>query len=92
MAYFYPWFYKSTGLKVEEETAILNADVNFKPNLTYFLQVKLSYRFGHLIATPITGNGSGDLASLVNADAFIQLPNDKNEFKKGEFFPVIRYR
>jgi molybdopterin molybdotransferase len=92
LAYFYPWFYKSTGLKVEEETAILNADVNFKPNLTYFLQVKLSYRFGHLIATPITGNGSGDLASLVNADAFIQLPNDKNEFKKGEFFPVIRYR
>ena len=65
LAYFYPWYYKSVGIKLEEETAILNADVSFKPNLTYFLQVKLSSRFGHLIATPITGNGSGDLASLV---------------------------
>ena len=54
LAYFYPWYYKSVGVKVEEETAILNADVTFKPNLTYFLQVKLSYRFGHLMATPIS--------------------------------------
>ena len=92
LAYFYPWYYKSVGIELEEETAILNADVSFKPNLTYFLQVKLSSRFGHLIATPITGNGSGDLASLVKTDAFIQLPNDKTEFKKGEVFPIIRYR
>ncbi|QTE24120.1 molybdopterin molybdotransferase MoeA [Polaribacter cellanae] len=92
LAYFYPWYYKSVGVEVEEETAILAEDFAFKPNLTYFLQVKLSYKFGHLVATPITGNGSGDLASLVNADAFIQLPNDKNEFKSGEVFPIIRYR
>ncbi|WP_299062532.1 molybdopterin molybdotransferase MoeA [uncultured Polaribacter sp.] len=92
LAYFYPWYYKSLDLKVEEETAILADDVTFKPNLDYFLQVKLSYRFGHLIAAPITGNGSGDLASLVNADAFIQLPSDKVGFKKGEVFPIIRYR
>ncbi|WP_298782145.1 molybdopterin molybdotransferase MoeA [uncultured Polaribacter sp.] len=92
LAYFYPWYYKLVGLDVEKETAILNADVTFKPNLDYFLQVKLSYKFGHLIATPIIGNGSGDLASLVHTDAFIQLPNDKNEFKKGEVFPILRYR
>ncbi|MDN3621031.1 molybdopterin molybdotransferase MoeA [Polaribacter undariae] len=92
VAYFYPWYYKSVDIKAETETAILNADVSFKPNLTYFLQVKLSSRFGHLIATPIIGNGSGDLASLVKTDAFIQLPNDKTEFKKGEVFPIIRYR
>ncbi|TMM32451.1 molybdopterin molybdotransferase MoeA [Polaribacter aestuariivivens] len=92
LAYFYSWYYKSVGVEVEEETAILAEDFVFKPSLTYFLQVKLSYKFGHLVAIPITGNGSGDLASLVNADAFIQLPNDKNEFKSGEVFPVIRYR
>ena len=92
LAYFYPWYYKSVGVKQEEETAILNADVSFKPNLTYFLQVKLSYRFGHLIATPVSGNGSGDLASLVKTDAFIQLPKDQAEFKKGEVFTIIRYR
>lgn len=93
LAYFYPWYYKSVGIEVKEETAILNADVTFKPNLTYFLQVKLSFRFGHLIATPIKGNGSGDLASLVKADAFIQLPKtEETEFKKGEVFKIIRYR
>jgi molybdopterin molybdotransferase len=92
LAYFYPWFYTSAAIKIKEETAILGKDVSFKPNLVYFLQVKLENRFGHLVAFPITGNGSGDLASLVNADAFIQLPNDKIEFKKGETFPLIRYR
>lgn len=92
LAYFYPWYYKSVGIKTKEETAILAEDVTFKSDLTYFLQVKLSYRFGHLIATPISGNGSGDLASLVNADAFIELPKEQNEFKSGENFPIIRYR
>jgi molybdopterin molybdotransferase len=92
LAYFYPWYYKSVGLEIKEETAILTKDVSFKPNLEYFLQVKLSDKFGHTLATPITGNGSGDLASLVHADAFIHLPNDKNEFKTGENYPIIRYR
>lgn len=92
LAYFYPWYYKSVGIKTKEETAILAEDVTFKPDLTYFLQVKLSYRFGHLIATPITANGSGDLVSLVNVDAFIELPKEQNGFKSGENFPIIRYR
>ena len=92
LAYFYPWYYKSVGLEVDEETAILGEDVTFKPNLEYFLQVKLESKFGHLVAFPISGNGSGDLASLVKTDAFIQLPNDKTEFKKGEVFPIIKYR
>ena len=60
--------------------------------MVYFLQVKLSTKNGNLIATPIQGNGSGDLASLVHADAFIQLPNDKSEFKSGEVFKIIWYR
>ena len=92
LAYFYPWYYTSVGIEIEEETAILTKDVSFKPNLEYFLQVKLSYKYGHVLATPIAGNGSGDLASLLHADSFIQLPNDKNEFKSGEVFDIIRYR
>jgi molybdopterin molybdotransferase len=92
LAYFYPWYYKSVNLKVEQKTAILAKNVSFKPDLVYFLQVKLSTKNGNLIATPIQGNGSGDLASLVHADAFIQLPNDKSEFKSGEVYPLIRYR
>jgi molybdopterin molybdotransferase len=92
LAYFYSWYYKALGIEVKEETAILAEDINFKPNLTYFLQVKLENKKGQLMAYPITGNGSGDLASLVNTDAFIQLPADKIEFKKGEVFPILGYR
>ena len=92
LAYFYPWYYKSVGLEVKEETAILAKDINFKPNLAYFLQVKLENKKGQLMAFPILGNGSGDLASLVHTDAFIQLPDDKSEFKKGGVYPIIRYR
>ena len=93
LAYFYPWFYKSVGVEQKVETAILGEDVSFKPNLEYFLQVKLESKFGHLVAFPIKGNGSGDLASLVNTDAFIQLPKkEESEFKKGEVFNIIRYR
>ncbi|MDG2193439.1 MAG: molybdopterin molybdotransferase MoeA [Polaribacter sp.] len=92
LAYFYPWYHKSVGLKLEQETAILGEDLSFKPKMTYFLQVKLEYKFGHLVAFPMRGNGSGDLASLVQTDGFIQLPSDQTEFKKGAVFPVIRYR
>jgi len=92
LAYFYPWYYTSVGVAQQEENAILSEDVIFKPSLTYFLQVKLNYRYGDLIATPISGNGSGDLASLVNTDAFIQLPTGQSEFKKGDVFNIIRYR
>jgi molybdopterin molybdotransferase len=92
LAYFYPWYYQSVGLEIEEETAILGEDVNFRPNLTYFLQVKLENKKGCIVALPILGNGSGDLASLVKTAAFIQLPEDKLVFKKGEVFKIIRYR
>lgn len=92
LVYFYPWFFKSVGLKMEGKTAILSENVIFKPNLTYFLPIKINYRFGHLIATPINANGSGDLASLLKADGFMQLPNEQNEFKKGESYPIITYK
>jgi len=92
LAYFYPWYYKSVNLKVEQETATLAENVTFKPDLVYFLQVKLANKNGNLIATPIQGNGSGDLASLVNTDAFIQLPSDRIEFEKGRVYKIIRYR
>ena len=55
-------------------------------------KVKLKNKFGHIIAFPVAANGSGDLASLANTDAFMQLPNDKTVFKKGAVFPVLKYR
>ncbi|MFZ3273823.1 MAG: molybdopterin molybdotransferase MoeA [Lutibacter sp.] len=91
--YFYPWHYKSGGMNFENKhKAILSEDFYFKPELTYFLQVKLSQVEGKLMATPISGKGSGDLANLADADAFLELPDNRSNFTKGEVFPVIIYR
>ena len=92
LVYFYPWFAKSVGFELKEETVILGEDVSFKPQLTYFLQVRVDIKFGHLFAFPVKGNGSGDLASLVEADGFIELPRKQTTFKKGENYTIIRYR
>ena len=93
LKYFYPWYQKSVGIPFENtQKAILAEDFFFKPELTYFLQVKLTNIDGKLMATPEMGNGSGDLTNLADADAFLELPDDRNEFKKGEVFPVINYR
>ena len=92
LVYFYPWFAKSAGFELKQETVILGEDVSFKPELTYFLQVRIEIKYGHLVAFPIKGNGSGDLASLVQSDGFIQLQYETIEFKKGENFSFIRYR
>ncbi|AZJ36977.1 molybdopterin molybdotransferase MoeA [Tenacibaculum singaporense] len=93
LVYFYPWHYKSVGVSSEEKTAILVKDLTFKPNLSCFLQVKLTSEKGQVYATPIQGNGSGDLASLVEADGFIELPKTEEVvFKKGSVFPILTYR
>lgn len=93
LKYFYPWCKKSIGLNYENPNfAVLAVDFTFKPDLTYFLQVKLENIRGTIFATPNTGNGSGDLANLIEADAFLELPKGKTNFKKGEVFNYITYR
>ena len=93
LKYFYPWYKKSAGIDYENRnSAILSENFTFKPDLTYFLQVNIENKSGVLYATPIVGNGSGDLANLADADAFLELPDDRNDFKKGEFFPLIEFR
>lgn len=92
MKYFYPWYQKSIGLEEQQDFAVLANDFIFKPSLTYFLQVKLENKNGQLIATPIAGKGSGDLANIVLTDGFLELPADRTEFKKGEVLPILKYR
>ena len=73
--------------------AKLTGDFSFSPDLTYFLQVKTLFSpDSQLLATPVEGHGSGDLANLADADAFLELPRGKNLFEKGEVYPLIFYR
>lgn len=91
--YFKKWLDASQGLENQQLTAELSDDFTFKPELTFFLQVKLSYTLtGKILATPVEGHGSGDLANLVEADAFLELPLERSLFKKGEVFKVFFYR
>ncbi|MCP4883752.1 MAG: molybdopterin molybdenumtransferase MoeA, partial [Flavobacteriales bacterium] len=93
LKYFVPWLHKSLRLDPESHSfAVLGVDFNFKPELTYFLQVKIINKEGRLIAFPTVGNGSGDLANLTNNDGFLELPSNRTEFKKGDVFPLIQYR
>ncbi len=92
--YFQPWLRAGLGLQpFENQYAVLEEDFFFKPDLTYFLQVKLEWREdGVTGAWPVAGRGSGDLANLAEADAFLELPIGRQVFKKGEVFPLFFYR
>lgn len=92
--YFVEWLGDSLGVSLRKHFyAKLTQEVHFKPDLTYFLEVKISSdKDGVLLATPQKGNGSGDLANLVEADAIIELPRGYNVYEKGEVHPIYFYR
>ena len=92
--YFTHWLNLSLGKKeTPRPMAMLTKEVQFKPDLTYFLEVSLSYNEqGQILADPKKGNGSGDFANLVTADAFIELPRGKNVYEAGEVHPIFYYR
>ena len=90
--YINPWLTKSLGAEYSVPKVVLDSDFTFDPPLTYFLQVKIRNENGQYKATPIPGGGSGDFVNLRNVDGFIELPLERNLFKKGEVFPFISFR
>lgn len=81
-------------LRIHRSTpyAILGSDVHFKPDLHYFLQVKVEYTDqGTIIGHPKKGNGSGDFINLTRTQAFIELPRGQEHFKAGEIFPLLMF-
>ncbi len=92
--YVLPWLKRCLQRNVEKPLlAKLSAPVTFKPPLRFFIQVKLFQdETGQLLAIPINGNGSGDLANLVDVDAFMELPETKEQFLEGECYELIKYR
>ncbi len=90
--YFIPWLRKSVGLApMDNVYAALSEDYVYTSPLTYFLQVQLFQEGATLMARPMTGHGSGDFANLVESQGFLELPKERNEFRKGDVLPVWRY-
>ncbi len=92
--YFKHWLNLCLGVKNRRSIfAILGDNVNFKPDLTYFLGVKLEQgNNAEIIAQPIKGNGSGDLANLVNIDGFLELTRGLDFYPKGTKYKFIKFR
>jgi len=92
--YLVPWLKSSLGLVQQPaRKAILAEDISIRTRLTYFLQVQTSIdENGHLLAHPIVGKGSGDHANLLASNAFLELPGNTFEFKKGEVYDLILFR
>lgn len=91
--YVKPWLMRSMGLPAQHySTAVLAEDVTFDPPLTYFLQVRAkNNEQGVLTAYPYHGHGSGDFANLLLCNGFLELPADRQSFKKGDKFPLILF-
>ena len=92
--YFLPWLRTSMSLPTGQVLhAVLNNDITFEPALQYFLQVALTItEQGQLMATPAEGNGSGDFANLLDVNAFMELPAEKSQFKRGEIYKVWPFK
>ncbi len=87
------WLQKSLGMEPETLYVKLKNDVEFKPDLVYFLEAALeSEADGSLVAEAIKGNGSGDFANLVKTDGFLILPQNKTQFFANEVYPFVSYR
>ena len=69
--------------------ARLTVDIHFKPLLTHFVPVRLTVDAeGQRLATPLRVGGSGDLAGLVGATAFLELPAERTVFAAGSVWPA----
>ncbi|WP_202183098.1 molybdopterin molybdotransferase MoeA [Chitinophaga solisilvae] len=89
-----PWLQAAMGAEERPQAyAVLQENVIFEPALEYYLPVKLFPQpDGITAARPHSYHGSGDLASLLLADAFMALPADSNFFEKGRPYPIWRFR
>ncbi len=73
--------------------AVLTHDVAFRPALTHLLLVSLAPGpDGRLHATPERAGGSGDMASLLTSNGFLELPPEQEHFAAGSVWPVWRFR
>ncbi len=91
--YFKNWLRRSLGLSIPEIKVFLNEQIRIEGDLTRFLRVKTSWEGGRLMASLVTGNGSGDLISLASSDGFILLEPREKSYKPLEavtFLPSRR--
>jgi molybdopterin molybdotransferase len=74
------------------EWAVLTEDVTFKPDLTFFMPVKLQSDVdGTLRARPVPTNTSGDFTALGGTDGYVELARERSHFAQGSPVPLHRW-
>jgi len=91
--YFIPWLHKTKGLgELKQQKVRLAEEVVFKPELTYFAQVKIQYEEDASTTVVIShGNGSGDMVNPTKLDGFVELQSNKTVFEKGSVVPFMPF-
>jgi len=90
--YFISWLEKSLGRESQMLRVVLEEEVQFKPDLTYFAQASIRQKEdGRFYALVNHGNGSGDIVNPSSMDGFIELPAGKELYQKGEVYTFIPF-
>jgi molybdopterin molybdotransferase len=88
--YVLPWLESTLGYPPKRPTyAVLDKELRVEAPLQFFLQVKLWQDDKAMLhASPVQNKGSGDYASLLEADGFMELPAEQTVFQAGQVFRV----
>ncbi len=91
--YVVPALHVASGVRqTNPEFAALAQDVQFQPELTCFMAVKLiANPAGQLLAMPVKTNTSGDFAALSGSDGYVELPLEQSLFKTGQGLRLRRW-
>jgi molybdopterin molybdotransferase len=90
--YLIPYLHKALGLPYNVQWAILNEEYSSNTDLTFFVPVKIfSEDNATLNASPVTTGGSGDYASLSQADGFLELEASRKHFPQGFIAPYYSW-
>ena len=90
--YIRPWILDNWGVQHPQQWAILAEPITFKPDLDYFLQVMVQPGENLVpTATPVQGKGSGDLANMLQSNAFLHLPKGQEHFEAGKPYTLIPF-
>lgn len=72
------------GVHSHQQEAFLSSEVKFSNKLmTYYSLVKIKNHQGKMLASPLSGNGSGDFFQLRDSDGFIELKPQDAPFLEG---------
>jgi len=69
-------------------SAELTKDIRIKPGRMNFIRAELKHSGGGFTATPLDGQGSGMIMTMVRANSFVIVPQDSEGFKKGDVVKV----